>query len=128
MNNSKERQELKDLSQIFASEIGKFQKILADNLTANPDKADPAVMSQITSCMNAMYSIANNLHNRMDRMQASHFAYQDSHASGHLPACPSTEHMAKAMKALGWNGNYQIEKKKIIASKDLFDINLGKNK
>jgi hypothetical protein len=120
---NKERAELSELSQAFASEIGKLEKVIADvGANPNPDKSDPATLSQITSCMNAIYSVASNLHNRMDRMQASMWNYQDSHAAGHLPPCPSTEHMAVAIKNLGWDKNYEVKKKQIEASKDLFQI------
>ena len=126
MNN--ERIELQQLSTSFASEIGRLQSLLAsdpskiDNANADSDKSDTATNSQIQSCMAAIYSVANNLHTRMDRMQSSMWAYQDSHEAGHLPKCPSVEHMNAAIKSLGWDKNYEVKKKTVYASTELFAI------
>jgi hypothetical protein len=124
MNNEQERKELKDLSQSFASEIEKFKKLIGyEPVTpSNPDKSDPATNAQIQGCMNAIYSVANNLHQRMDRLQASHWSYQDSHAEGHLPAIKGAGAMNKALASLGLDKDFVAEKKKIYASKDLFEI------
>jgi len=120
MENSKERQEIKELTEAFAGLVKQLE------VKADSDKNDPATNSQIQSCMNAIYSVANNLHSRMDRMQASIWNYQDSHASGHLPKCPSPEHMEAALKSLGWNKNFEVQKKTVYASKDMFTIKSSK--
>ncbi len=110
---NEERQKIQDLSQSFASEIGKLQKIIA-----SPDKTQ----NDMQSCMNAIYSIANNLHDRMDRMQSSLWQYQDSHADGHIPAIKGAGAMNKALTALGLDKDFVAQKKSIYASKDLFTI------
>ena len=125
---NKDQQELKNLSVAFASEISKLKQLMvAEDPSkidqASSDKSDPAVMSQIQSCMSAIYSVANNLHNRIDRMQASMYAYQDSHAEGHPYKLLTATHKQNYLKATGMQDDYEKPAKKWAhASKDLAEI------
>jgi hypothetical protein len=116
-----QRKELSELSQAFAKEIVKLEKLVAND-PSQIDKADPATNSQIQSCMSAIYSVANNLHNRIDNMCASMWNYQDSHASGHLPPIKGAGAMNKALASLGLDKDFVAQKKTVYASKDLFAI------
>jgi hypothetical protein len=116
---NKERQELSELSQSFASELGKLQKLIASD-SVSSDKVDNK--SQFNDCMRAIYSVAENLHSRMDRISASMYAYQDGHSVGHLPAINGAGKMNKALAALGLADDFEASKKKIYASQDLFIV------
>lgn len=122
---NKERQELQEMSQSFASLDKTFKQARADYDEANKSGVADAG-DKFEACMNAMYAAIGNVHQRMDRMQSSMWAYQDGHADGHLPKCPSTEHMTAAIKGLGWDKNYEVKKKQVFASKDLFEIKTSK--
>ena len=113
---NKEQAELSKLSETFASELAKLKKVIAsDSVTSDSN-------SQLRDCMNAIYSVADNLHNRMDRMSASMYAYQDSHSTGHLPPIVGAGKMNKALASLGLDEDFEASKKTIYASKDLFNV------
>jgi hypothetical protein len=95
------------------------------------DKFD-FMTKQMTAVMNACMAMADmmdtyasrlNYHrSRMDEIDNKHSQAMSDHKKSHLPPAPSTEHMAKAIKALGWSGNYEVAKKTVYANKDLFEV------
>ena len=69
-----------------------------------------------------MGSIANNLHDRMDFMhkrmndvENNHYKHSST-AGGHLPPILGADKMNKALKALGLDGEYNVNKKELYAS------------
>jgi hypothetical protein len=72
--------------------------------------------------MQAIYSVADRLHSRMDAVQSSLWKYQDSHAEGHLPAIKGAGAMNKALASLGLDKDFVAQKKTVYASTDLFTI------
>ena len=106
-----------ELTQSFAALNDKFKEIVAKS----KDTTAPNVPT-IQDCMDAMYAALNNVHQRISSLADDMYGYASSHAKGHLPVCPSTEHMATAIAALGWDKNYEVQKKQLFAAKDLFVI------
>jgi len=115
--NTKE-QEFKELSISFAALDKNFQELRAKAKDTSPEKYNPTT----DDCMSALYACMANVHQRISSMADDMYAYQNSHAKGHLPVCPSTEHMATAIAALGWDKNYEVQKKQLFAAKDLFVV------
>lgn len=75
--------------------------------------------------MRSMYQSMSRLFDyAMNRVyQVESMLYDHAYGPTHLPDCPSTEHMAKAVKALGWAENYEVKKREIYASLVTRDVN-----
>lgn len=108
---------------IFTKDLKKEEyKILgADELeviTAMPMKDDKDAMSNMMYELS--YKVANlEYANRYNQSEAAYYRQlfaDHMDTAKHLPQCPSTEHMASAMKALGWDKTYEVQKRQIFAS------------
>lgn len=118
----KNQEELKQLSQSFAKLSDNLKKIQADM----PKDANPQ-NDMMNKCMSAMYNIADNLHNRMDRMSNSNYEWQDNHTknSTHLPKLTHSQHK-ELLKACKADADYKVEKPVIYtrASNGNFEVEL----
>lgn len=120
---NKEQENIKKLSESFASELKKLETLIASDPTVDKnelvakdpktsDKEDPATRSQIQSCMETVYSIARNLHDRMDGMYADMYAYMRDHQDGHPFKLLTATHKTNYLKACGMQDDYEKPAKK----------------
>lgn len=120
-----EREKLNELSQSFASEILKLQSLLLAGGKPSNNKTEPSTDDGIQACMNAIYSVANNLHNRIDNMCANMYAYQDKHQDGHPYPLLTATHKTNYLKATGMEADYEKPAKKYArASQELAEVKL----
>ncbi len=115
--------ELQDLTESFAKVEKNFKELRA----AMPEKEDI-----YSKCMDSMYSMVNNLHDRINRVSQAGYDYQDSHAKNnfHLPQLTASQ-KEKLLKAAGADGDFEVMKKPIYASrasKNNFNVDLNLKK
>lgn len=120
-----EQKEFKELSQTFASIETGFKTLMeANGKTSKTDTDD--IHNRLNACMEAMYGMISNVHNRIDNLHGAMYAYQDKHSEGHLPPIKGAGAMNKALACLGMDEDYAAQKKTLYASKDLFSIKTSK--
>ena len=80
---NKEQQEFKDLCQSFAAIETKFKEVIKSGnddyiLSKGVSGADIPVDDKIKGCMEAMYAMISNVHQRISNLHGSMYAYQES--------------------------------------------------
>jgi len=115
-----DQEKFNELNQSFATIQETFKTLKADMDIAK-ESGDVPINDKLNACMNAMYGMIENVHKRINQTQADMYAHKND---GHLPKCPSPEHMEAALKALKWDKNFEVAKKTVFASKDLFTIKI----
>ena len=104
--------DIKALKLALAADLEKCAKIKADMATCKPEDMQSQLTEMVNSIYNSMsnmrdyiYSDINYLHDRISK-----------HLDGHLPAIKGAAAMNKALKSLGCDGDYQVQKQTVYAS------------
>ncbi len=108
--------ELKELSENFASLCDNLKQLKAD-MPVDPKNPNNDMMNK---CMDAMYNIASNLHQRMDMISQGNWQWQDNHTKGHAPAFKSQAQLSKFLKNHDMQADYKAEPRDIYASTDRY--------
>jgi len=69
-----------------------------------------------------IYSMMQNMYSYLSYIESSLYKYEMEHSVGHLPPIEGASAMSKALKTLGLDGDYQVEKRTIYASLNGEDI------
>jgi hypothetical protein len=96
------------------------EKALKELKAAVDNSADPQTL--INRVMNYMGSMEDRLGYLQETVQNHRDDMLEHMGEGHLPKAPSRAHMAKAIKNLGWDDEYQAADKKTIYAKTRFGI------
>ncbi len=112
------KKELDNLKTAIASADAKYKEIVA-----NPKKNE-MTMEDCMAAMSYLHERVGHVYSYASRVEDSlHEFARDHSGPGHLPKIVGADKMNKALKALGMDGDYQVEKKMIRASKDQVIVN-----
>lgn len=89
--------------------LKKYEKLSTSDEMTPDDK-----FNQLGSYVQDLNSAMRWLQSDMQYLYSCIAAHIDS--SSHLPPCPGTSQMAKAVKALGWDEDYDVAKKVVFAN------------
>ena len=119
--NQENLDKLNKLNETFSSLIKEFSNLVDKNKEIKG--ATPTAQDEMMNKMyNMMGSIANNLHDRIDFVHKRMCGLEDEHykhkstQNGHLPPIIGAGKMNKALKALGLDNEYNVNKKELYAS------------
>jgi hypothetical protein len=114
------KKELDSLKTAIASAESKYKEI----------KANPADHKSMDDClanmdakMNYLFQEVSYIYNYASRVENALYNVMATHKENHLPPVIGPEKMAKAIKALGLDGDYEVFKRPIFASKDKVVVN-----
>jgi hypothetical protein len=106
---------LQQLEESFASllkdseaAIEKLKKAKAD--MGETETEDESEGPDTEELMNMCYSMFRNLADRIYYLGEDFYKYAGEHSKGHLPPVKTVTGMQKALKALGMEGDYEINK------------------
>lgn len=112
------KKELEGLKTAIASAETKFKEI-----TATPKENGKITMEDCMAAMQYLHERVSNVYSYASRVESLIYNYADDHSAGHLPKIVGAGKMNKALKALGLDEDYQVDKKYIRASKDHIIVN-----
>jgi len=110
------------------ADLDAFKPVEGDAYDPSRDK-QPGNNPPDNNYLNTMYGLADKLNQQIGQVKSyADMTYdyacsiaqrltKHTDASKHLPEIPSAEHMARAVKALGLDKQYDVKKKTIYASK-----------
>jgi hypothetical protein len=116
---------MKDMTQIKSQieSLDKESKKILQTIKASITDTSPGI--QPTISVNVISELANNLYDYIDNLRSAIWKIEDNfynmmsaHKDGHLPPINGPEKMNKALSVLGLDGDYQVEKRTIYASKN----------
>lgn len=107
---------IQDLEQSFATLLADLNKIKAD--MGEMEDESPDMEEKMQGMMDAMSRIYVNLSDRISYLSDRFSQYAYDHNKGHLPPIKSASTMAKALKALGMEGDYEINKPWVSVAKN----------
>lgn len=99
---------LKQLKESLAQIEKQYNEIKGDM------PVDPK-MDKYNSMMDMMYRGFSNLRDYIYGLESKMYAQMDTHKKGHLPPILGADKMSKALKTLGCDGDYEIQKPVIYA-------------
>lgn len=108
------QQELKDLKTAVASAQSAY------TAKASPQDGDAAYQSMCYR-MDALASYIDRVYSYASRVEDA--LYNHANSSTHIPPIQGAGKMQKALKALGIEDDYDIQKRTIFASKDGYKLN-----
>lgn len=82
-------------------------------------------MEEMDSQMQSMCWTCEYLQSQINYLAQSFYDYVNYHSQGHLPAAPSVEQMTGAVKALGLDKEYNVQKKTIWAKDKFGQMNVN---
>ncbi len=110
--------ELEKLNQTFASLKAEFDTVKAE-MMPQKEGEDPKyqeLCSRMDRCMSSMYAMVDNCHSRISAMDNYHYNAMNDHRKGHLPNL-SPSQLSAMLKTCGADGDYEVQKKTIYASR-----------
>lgn len=81
-------------------------------------RADHPSDDKMKEMEDMMFSMMDFLYMQISYLADDFYGYVSRHQKGHLPSAPSAEHMERAVKALGFEKNFEIVKPVIYANKN----------
>ena len=107
---------IQELEQSFATLLGDLNKVKAD--MGEMENEGPDMEEKMQRMMDAMSRIYVNLSDRISYLADGFFQYTYDHNKGHIPPIKSATTMTKALKALGMEGDYEINKPWVSVAKN----------
>jgi len=89
---------------------------------ADMEDVKPLTTKDLNEHTDSMYQMIRGVYQYIYALENSFYSWAGQHTSTHLPPIIGAEKMDNALKKLGLDGDYQVQKKTIYASKNARNV------
>lgn len=108
---------LAELDQVFGTIKKQFETIKADLAAPGEEMCSKKeVWAMLDRCMSSVYSIADNLHAKINEVDNYHWTAKSEHQKGHAPAFKTPSQVKAFLKTCGMEDEFEVVKPVIYAS------------